>query len=456
MLSSAQKSEDLLRNSWFADELNARLDASARVQCLGYDELLFEFTSEGTEIFIRETRQPLSDFDMVYFKSVFRNTELSTIIARYLKKHTIAFICDEHLDHQPTTKLSQLDRLGDAGLPIPQTLYVAPTGWRDGYSQVTHRYGTPFILKAIDGLKGSQNYLVHDRSEYDEIIKEQAGVQFIAEEFLPNDGDYRVLVLDDTIGMIIERQRDSKETHLNNTSQGGQATRIAIEDFDKNILDMSVQAAEILGRNVAGVDVLIRNTDNKPFILEVNASPQISSGAFVDEKLDMFAHFLSLRVKNGNLKSDAQLIGVSSYVDFVGYKNLKSIPARIDTGARTSSLWASDVTIKKGVATFKLFGPGSPWYTGKVVKRTVMEQREVTSSTGHTQLRHLITLSVRINGKRLNAKFTLADRSTQTYPILIGRNTLRGNFLVDSGNPGEARLYKYPEEAIEFNESEAA
>ena len=150
-----------------------------------------------------------------------------------------------------------------------------------------------------------------------------------------------------------------------------------------------------------------------------------------------------------------QIIGVSSLVDFVGYKNLKQVPARIDTGARTSSLWASDVKIKNGVATFKLFGPGSPWYTGKVVRRKVIELRDVTSSTGHTESRYLIALSIRMHGKRLNAKFTLSDRSSQVYPILIGRNTLRSNFLVDSGDPGEARLYKYPEEANEFAESEA-
>lgn len=147
-------------------------------------------------------------------------------------------------------------------------------------------------------------------------------------------------------------------------------------------------------------------------------------------------------------------IGVSSLVDFTGYKNLKQIPVRIDTGARTSSLWASDVKIKDGVATFKLFGPGSSWYTGKVVRRPVIEMREVTSSTGHVQQRHLVQMSIVMHGKRLKAKFTLSDRSTQTYPILIGRNTLRGNFLVDSGDPGEAQLYKYPEEAAEFNESE--
>lgn len=148
------------------------------------------------------------------------------------------------------------------------------------------------------------------------------------------------------------------------------------------------------------------------------------------------------------------IIGVSSFLDFVGYKNLKRIPTRIDTGARTSSLWASDINIRDGEAVFKIFGPDSPWYTGKMMRRKIIEWREVTSSTGHVQKRPVVGMSIRIHGRRLNAKFTLSDRSTQTYPILVGRNTLRGNFLVDCSDPGEAKLYKYPEEATEFTGSE--
>ena len=149
-------------------------------------------------------------------------------------------------------------------------------------------------------------------------------------------------------------------------------------------------------------------------------------------------------------------IGVSSLVDFVGYKNLKQIPARIDTGARTSSLWVSDVTIDDGIATFKLFGKGAPWYTGKIIRRQILETRDVTSSTGHEQTRPVVGFSIRMHGRRMSAKFTLSDRSTQTYPILIGRNTLRGNFLVDCLDPGEAQLYKHKEEVNDFDESEAA
>lgn len=240
-----------------------------------------------------------------------------------------------------------------------------------------------------------------------------------------------------------------------NMGTGG-SSREAMNEIPVFLKQLAVQVANQVGAFVCGVDIIADANFEHFWLLEVNASPTfiMHESPVIGKSIPVTSIFIDklLRAYDG---TDADVVGVSSLVDFIGYKNLKQIPARIDTGARTSSLWASDVTIKKGVATFKLFGPDSPWYTGKVVRRKVLELREVTSSTGHVQERYVISLSIRIHGKRLNAKFTLSDRSTQTYPVLIGRNTLRGNFLVDSGDPGEAKLYKYPEEADEFNENEA-
>lgn len=149
-----------------------------------------------------------------------------------------------------------------------------------------------------------------------------------------------------------------------------------------------------------------------------------------------------------------QVIAVSEQVDFLRYKALKQIPARIDTGARTSSLWASNVRVEDNIVTLSFFGPSSPYYTGKVIRVPLEGTRVVTSSTGVEQERLIVKLPIRIHGRRIKAKFTLSDRSTQVYPILIGRNTLRGNFLVDSADPGTAAIYKDPTERDEFNQIE--
>ena len=48
-----------------------------------------------------------------------------------------------------------------------------------------------------------------------------------------------------------------------------------------------------------------------------------------------------------------------------------------------------------------------------------------------------VKMQIVIRGRRIMATFTLADRSTQVYPVLIGRATLNGKFIVDvqKGSP---------------------
>lgn len=111
--------------------------------------------------------------------------------------------------------------------------------------------------------------------------------------------------------------------------------------------------------------------------------------------------------------------------------DIADIPARIDTGAKTSSIWASDISEKDGVLHFTLLGKESDLYTGEVHKTTVFEKTVVQSSIGEAQERYKVRLLIRLKGKKIHARFTLANRSQQVYPVLVGRNVLRGKFIVD-------------------------
>lgn len=110
----------------------------------------------------------------------------------------------------------------------------------------------------------------------------------------------------------------------------------------------------------------------------------------------------------------------------------ESVPAKIDTGADASSVWASDITVDDmGRLHYTLFAPGSEYYTGQVHVADNFRVAQVASSTGERQVRYKVLISMRIEGRRIRAWFNLSDRSTQQFPILIGRRTLKGRFLVD-------------------------
>lgn len=127
--------------------------------------------------------------------------------------------------------------------------------------------------------------------------------------------------------------------------------------------------------------------------------------------------------------SKLEIIGTNTLVDIDEHRH---VPAKVDTGADSSAIWASQIEVnKKGVLRFSLFGPKSPYYTGKIFERKDYKTVKVRSSNGQEQTRYRVCIPVTINGRKIRATFTLADRSRNLFPILIGRRTLKHKFLVD-------------------------
>ncbi len=131
---------------------------------------------------------------------------------------------------------------------------------------------------------------------------------------------------------------------------------------------------------------------------------------------------------------DLPIIGNSTKISIAG---IKKIPAKIDTGATVSSVWASDIALlPDNQLEFCLFAPGYKLYTGERIRVDEYKVRNVRNSTGQETIRYMVTLPTSINGKRIRISYTLSDRSRNDFPVLIGRRALNGKFLVDVSKLG--------------------
>ena len=113
--------------------------------------------------------------------------------------------------------------------------------------------------------------------------------------------------------------------------------------------------------------------------------------------------------------------------------NLSDIPAKIDTGARTSSLHAEVLEeIEREDGRYVRFAVD--WDGRRRECEAIhVDVRGITSSNGETQRRYVIKTPLRIGDVEFKAEISLADRSDMRFPMLIGRSALRRRFLVDSG-----------------------
>lgn len=128
--------------------------------------------------------------------------------------------------------------------------------------------------------------------------------------------------------------------------------------------------------------------------------------------------------------TDKNIIGRNVLVNFG--EEIKGVPAKVDTGADSSAVWASDIFVDEDhILHFKLFGKKSKYYTGIEHTTDKFSVAITKSSLGETELKFRTKLSITIAGRNILTSFGLSDRSTHNYPILIGRRTLSGKFLVD-------------------------
>ena len=114
------------------------------------------------------------------------------------------------------------------------------------------------------------------------------------------------------------------------------------------------------------------------------------------------------------------------------------IKAKIDTGARTSSLHAFDVEEFRGDdGTDSVRFGVRPWQDSDedavVVEFPVHDRRQVRSSSGHTEERIVVLMDVTLHGRTQTVEMTLSNRDEMGFRMLIGREALRDGFLVAAG-----------------------
>lgn len=125
-----------------------------------------------------------------------------------------------------------------------------------------------------------------------------------------------------------------------------------------------------------------------------------------------------------------QVLGRSDRINLPGL-GLTNIHAKIDTGAYTSSLHCSRAEVVNGVLEFVLLDDEHPEFTGMKFVFMEFTEREIKNSFGVAEKRFVINTTVKIFDEEIMTEFSLSDRDTLRFPVLLGRKILRDRYLVD-------------------------
>lgn len=133
-------------------------------------------------------------------------------------------------------------------------------------------------------------------------------------------------------------------------------------------------------------------------------------------------------------KKELDSIGWREWVSFPELK-IKSIKAKIDTGARTSALHVSNIKILKRTNKVSFTIHPVQRQRNPVINTTaeLIGERSVKSSNGDTTIRPVIKTKLKIGKRIFSIELTLVNRDLMGFRLLLGRSAMKKRYLVNSG-----------------------
>lgn len=325
---------------------NAAKKMGEELDLVSYNNVCFE--TETGKISLRG--KDVNEYDVLFFRTTGKHWEEVDLIINSINPPAPTNVGTPSLDKEGRTlpivvdplvrygkpsyacKAWQMLKLKEAGIDVPKSVYgslwylyevmarncepserIYSTGEAARQAQnqekileSEYKFSFPIILKGSGGDRGTRVFKADNLKQMEKLVRKLRtsetgeGKRYMIQEYIENDGDYRVLVLGEKVLGVMKRARvkcgQNDKEFRNNYSVGG---TVEVSDLPDEIKELAVKAAKVCGLAVAGVDVAFRNFDmKKPVIWEVNKGPQFKGfmkATGIDVPMEIVKYLVSLK-----------------------------------------------------------------------------------------------------------------------------------------------------------------
>ncbi|MGR6036164.1 MAG: 30S ribosomal protein S6--L-glutamate ligase [Candidatus Nitrosoglobus sp.] len=213
--------------------------------------------------------EDLTDFDAVIPRIGASVTFYGTAVLRQFEMMGVYPLSESVAITRSRDKLRSLQLLARKGVGLPVTGFAhAPDDIDDLLKMVG---GAPVVIKLLEGTQGIGVVLADNKKAAQSIIEAFMGLKthILVQEFIKETAgaDIRCFVIGDKVVAAMKRQAPEGEFR-SNLHRGGTASPVRITPEERAT---AIRAAQTMGLNVAGVDILRSNQG--PLVIEVNSSP---------------------------------------------------------------------------------------------------------------------------------------------------------------------------------------
>ncbi|MCB0990928.1 MAG: 30S ribosomal protein S6--L-glutamate ligase [Acidimicrobiales bacterium] len=245
----------------------AALDRGHKAIVLNTLRFAIDLTSDEPDLQYRG--KPLSDYDAVIPRIGASITFYGLAVVRQFEQMDVYTPNTANGIANSRDKLRSIQILSRHNIGIPATTFVRNR--KDVLPAIERVGGAPVVIKLLEGTQGIGVILAPDNKVAEAVIetlqstKQNVLIQrFVAES---KGRDIRALVVGDRVVAAMRRTAQPGEFR-SNVHRGGSTQIVELDDEYQRV---AVQAAQIMGLKVAGVDML-ESTDG-PLVMEVNSSP---------------------------------------------------------------------------------------------------------------------------------------------------------------------------------------
>lgn len=319
----------------------AALDRGHTVRVLNTLKFAIDLQRGVPDLYFRQ--KPLSTYDAVLPRIGASITYYGTAVVRQFQEMDVFCANTAHGINNSRDKLRSLQILSRHHIGIPQTAFVRDK--KDVLPAIERVGGAPVIIKLIEGTQGIGVLLAESTKAAESIIellqsqKQNVLIQkFVAES---KGKDIRAFVVGDRVVAAMRRVAQGQEFR-SNVHRGGIAEPVDLPD---EYAETAVRAAQIMGLQVAGVDMLESKTG--PQIMEVNSSPGLE-GIERCTELDI---------------AGAVIDYIAAQVDF----------PEIDVRQR--------LTVSRGYGVSEIYIPEGSDFVGMTIQETGLQERDINVLT---------------------------------------------------------------------------
>ena len=289
----------------FAQLISNNIGNDTEVVLAEFSDLFIEISNSETKVLIKEI--DVREFDLVYFRRVDHSLfALSGTLALCLDKLGIKYFDTKFKEiGAGGDKFTAIATLAFAGVPVAGTIFCPRENILNEKQRIISKFGFPIVAKDTQAQGNTGIYLIKKEEDFQKLLtlkeKRLSGsfIQFLFQQFIDIDREYRLLVLGDRVAIVHKKDKRNYDNLVVDYETPDLETEfVDVKETPDVLKTIAIKAAKTLSVEIAGVDICVEKETEKVVVIEVNRGPGFEYDAAKSSEIREVSNFLKSHLNN--------------------------------------------------------------------------------------------------------------------------------------------------------------